>query len=149
MGARVLRLFVDPGSKSAGWALYKDDVCVEHGTWGASKGPPFERLAEILSKVERELHHWQPAHRIRIEEAHIETLNYGTSYICIWSVGVIGAMLQIWGIQVAQDIPIKSWQKHANWAEEKKDWAAHGCSSEDEFAAVCMGRWYMAEKVGK
>jgi hypothetical protein len=78
------------------------------------------------------------------DSVHIETLNYGTHYMCIWSVGVIGALFASNGSNVFQDVPIKSWQRHSNWENEKGDWARYGHASEDEFAAVCMGRWYLA-----
>jgi hypothetical protein len=132
------RLFVDPGSKSAGWALYEGPNFIASGTCAAEGVNPFTRLNVVLRLLSQQLNDKWP-----VDEAHIERLNYKTHYICLWSVGVLGSYLAGRGAEVQQDIDISPWQKHNNWKEEKGDWKTHGFASEDEFAAVCMGRWWL------
>lgn len=140
--AITARLFVDPGSTSAGWALYYGNTFVSSGTVAAKGRNQFARLAKIAAGFSAAFT------ALQIDEIHIETLNYQTHYACIWSVGVIGALFAAKGSDVHQDVFITAWQNHANWKHEKGDWAAHGCKSEDEFAAKCMGRWWLAKSEG-
>ena len=141
--AAQTRLFIDPGSTSAGWALYVGNEKVSSGTVSAKGKNQFSRLAEILNGF-RMTFDLNFTGRTPIEEVHIETLNYKTHYACIWSVGVLGTLFAAHGAVVSQDLFITAWQKYNNWTEEKVDWAAHGCQSEHEFAAVCMGRWWLS-----
>lgn len=148
MVAKGPRLFIDPGSNSAGWALFDGPTLIDSGTIAAKKNRnQFVRLAEIVCGF-RAVFQLDYLGKTKISEVHIETLNYQTAYACIWSVGVIGTLFASHGAAVSQDVFITAWQKHANWKEEKVDWKVHGCTSEDEFAARCMGRWWLAKLQG-
>jgi Holliday junction resolvasome RuvABC endonuclease subunit len=133
-------MFIDPGSTSAGWALFHDDTLVSSGTVDATGKDQFARLTDI-----RQGFQYLYASMVRIDEVHIETLNYQTAYACIWSVGVIGQLFQERGATVSQDVYIKSWQKHAGYKKGDGQWKLNACTSEDEWAAICMGRWWLEE----
>jgi len=60
-----------------------------------------------------------------------------------WSVGVIGAALAPYSMLVDDCITISSWQAHCHWKGIKECWEARGYTSEDEMAAVEMGRWFV------
>jgi hypothetical protein len=144
LAVNKLRLFVDPGSTSAGWALYDGDTLLRSGTCATKKGGnAFARLAAIgqqfIAAFSLDFKTTTP-----VNEVHIETLNYQTHFMCLWSVGVIGFLFAHHGASVYQDVWIKSWQKHANWAAEKDSWQPRGYDSQDEWAAICMGAWWLA-----
>lgn len=138
------RLFIDPGSTSAGWALYEGDTLVDSGTCATKKGGnAFNRLSAIAHGFISAFH-LDFATKTAVDEVHIETLNYQTHFMCIWSVGVIGFLFAHHGAAVYQDVWIKSWQLHAGWAAEKDAWQTRGYKSQDEWAAVCMGAWWLS-----
>jgi hypothetical protein len=139
-----LRLFVDPGSTSAGWALYDGERLLDSGTCAAKKGGnAFDRLS-VVGRGFIEAFHLDFKSKSNIDEVHIETLNYQTHFMCLWSVGVIGFLFATHGVSVYQDVWIKSWQKHAGWAAVKDAWKERGFKSQDEWAAVCMGAWWLS-----
>lgn len=76
-----------------------------------------------------------------LDEVHIEQLNYGTHFKCLWSVGVIFAAFGDVPV-VEQDISPSSWKKHANWDGHAVDKGPHQGLLEDERAARCMGEFY-------
>lgn len=141
-------LFIDPGSKSLGWALFRDDGSfVEAGTLAAKGKDAFKRLSEIYGQVVT------LAKKVDLgpeDEVHIETLNYGTHYMCIWSVGLAGGVLSSYGALVEQDVYIKSWQKSADWAKTQEMWReVHGpqvFDSEDAWAAYHMGIYWIRKR---
>lgn len=74
-------------------------------------------------------------------EVHVEQLVRNTHIYTHYSVGIIAAAFAPYA-EVFLDIPIQSWQKHAQWDEFKSIYQDLGCLSEDEFAAMCMGRYW-------
>ena len=132
------RLFIDPASISSGWAYFKGLELVSHGTISTNaKSSIFDRLSSIWVGY-RHLDFSGP-----IQEVHIEKLPRRCHHYTMWSVGVIGHALTRLTLNIKDDVPVKSWQKHANWQRESDVWKRLGYSSEDEFAAICMGYWYI------
>jgi hypothetical protein len=134
---------VDPASKSVGWALFEGEYLRASGSVVVKGKNQFNRLAEIYAAFYAGFGDVMSPTTGSLDEVHIETLNYGTHFACIWSVGVIGALFARLGANVSQDIYIKAWQKHADWGRKKGQFETFGYKTEDEFAAVCMGNWYI------
>ncbi len=142
---RSLILFIDPASKSTGWALFDaDGVLKESGTIVAEESSDvFTRLSDLYSQ------YYQLRVCRKIREVHIEQLVRNTHIYTHWSVGVIGAALrQFTDTEVYADISISSWQKFAEWKGEREPLAADvfEVDSEDELAARAMGRFWFAER---
>ena len=146
----VLRLFIDPGSKSCGWALFRGSNFEKAGTFKIDKRwEAFKRLGNLVEQISA----WYCTNKAgEIAEVHIETLNYQTHFVTIHSVGVIGATFSCFNIPtIEQDIPIKSWQKFAEW-DKIQDWWAEDrpqvwlWDSEDAWAAYWMGRYWLNVK---
>lgn len=135
------RIFIDPASRSSGWAQFIGPKFEKAWTFELKDKDPFVRLHQLSSLVHNFVVDGS------VQEAHIETMNYGVHYACIWSVGVIGATLARKDIKVEQDIPVKAWQKDANWKETQYLWETiHSpwpWASEDEWAAYNMGVWWL------
>ena len=127
------RLFVDPASKSSGWALYKGILLIDHGTIEVFGKNVFDRLC-ILGYEYDTL-----AQKLgEIYEVHIEQLVRNTHIYTHYSVGIIGAAFSI-SSEVSADIPIQSWQKATNWKTDRSCLAGIKVGSEDELAAIAMG----------
>lgn len=159
----TLRLFVDPGSKVSGWALFEDKHLVETGTCRAvvqdtGDRDAFRRLSDILDAFAL------PDFSL-VKEVHIEQLVTRTHQYTHWAVGAIGALLAAYGIPVRADVPISSWQKFVGWKKLKQAATqvsdvviahpelrrlqrAAATTSLDAVAAAGMGFYWMSEKVG-
>jgi len=83
----------------------------------------------------------------QIDEVHIETMPRRVHHLCMWSVGVIGLALFKFTGNICDDIPVKSWQKHCDWNSIEDKWEEAGLGSEDELAAMMMGKWYTETQV--
>jgi hypothetical protein len=141
-------LFVDPGSKSAGWAFFIDGSFHSAGSLTSKHKDGFQRLGVISENFRKIVSDLSP------NEVHFETLNYRTHYICIWAVGSLGAIAASCGVQtVAQDVYIKSWQKHCNWEEIQYKWEEVDrpwvFDTEDAWAAYWQGIWWLHEHTRK
>ena len=83
------RLFIDPGSRSLGWAEYEDKKLKAHGTVSSPKGKvPIEKRLSHISKelftlFEHEMY----------DEIYVERLNRRTHHFALWSVGTILGVL--------------------------------------------------------
>lgn len=104
-----------------------------------------------LSIFHRLFNIWHLYRALKVEgpvhEVHIEKLPRRCHHYTMWSVGVIGLALTKFTLNIDDAIPVKSWQKHAGWQRESKVWQTLGYTSEDEMAAICMGRWYVETKI--
>lgn len=131
------RLFIDPASISSGWALYEGAKLVAHGTVATEKKwSVFVRLHDI----------WRQYRQLsftNLDEVHIEKLPRRCHHYTMWSVGVIGHALVPLTSKIDDEAPVKSWQKHVSWRDVEGSWKERGYKSEDEFAAVCIGKWYV------
>lgn len=139
-------MFIDPASRSSGWSLFNGGSLVKSGTISISNDDPYRRLADIYDAY-LALGFFLSQTGLRPGAVHVEQLPRSCHIYTHYSVGIIGAALCQTGAQVKGDVPIKAWQKHANWKARLKDWAKEGYKSEDEFAAVCMGKYWLAERV--
>lgn len=137
-----LRLFIDPASISSGWAIFQGKELQSHGTIAVSKKFSIFNRLEYLRNC-----YSSTFNRAGFDEVHIEQLPGRCHHYTHWSVGVIGTALQPYAKTVAGDIPVRSWQKSTGWREIETEWAERGYKSEDEFAAVCMGRYWIKEKI--
>lgn len=137
------RLFVDPGSKSAGWAYFEGKKCIAVGTWRMTEKNAFSRLAKLFTLAMFTVLQYSPA------EVHFEIMNHRVHHIVIQSVGVIGAAAAS-KARVSESVPIKSWQKHCNWEEIQHKWETVDSpvlfDSEDAWAAYWQGVWWLAEQ---
>lgn len=134
-------LFIDPASRSSGWAQFLDGKFEKAWTLSFKDKDQFQRLVKIRETIKQLI---KPGD---VDEAHIETMNYGVHYACIWSVGVIGETLASMGIKVYQDIPVSAWQKASDWKNIQHMWnevhAPKVFESEDEWAAYHMGIYWL------
>ena len=131
------RMFIDPASISSGWAIYLGKELEKSGTIAVDKKfNVFVRLMH-LSALYRQL-----MVSGSVDEVHIELLPRRCHHFTHWSVGVIGSTLQAYGGTISSDIAVKSWQKWTDWERKSAKWRTLGYKSEDEFAAVEMGRFW-------
>lgn len=137
-----VRLFIDPASISSGWALFKGKELVDHGTISVDrKFSVYIRLMHISSLYRTNFSSFN------LDEVHIEQLPRRCHHFTHWSAGVIGCTLQAFASTVDADIPVRSWQKHANWDDIEDSWKKRGLKSEDELAAICMGEYWVNERI--
>lgn len=144
---KIKRLFIDPASKSAGWALFEGRTLIDHGTILVDGGRNVEhRLADMFRRFQ------QLGQSLDWEEAHIEQLVRMTHIYTHYSVGVIMAALCTPNNfkPVRGDVPISSWQKVSGWKTGRALIAGIEVESEDEAAAISMGiywvRTYIAQE---
>jgi hypothetical protein len=152
-----VKLFCDPGSKSAGWALFKGRELLASGTCAAeqtsaSESDAFRRLAVIMKK-------FAALGSYQFEEVFIEQLNTRTHHYTHWAVGAIGGLLAASGAPVRACVNPMSWQKYCGWVKKKKDATSledvtcglevlramqkrGHVSSLDELAAIGMGLYW-------
>jgi Holliday junction resolvasome RuvABC endonuclease subunit len=149
---KVARLFIDPGSKSLGWAMFEGDFLISHGTV-AVKGLWHQRLQDLQYELS-----YGRVSSCRVEEVHIENVpRVRTCSIYVhYAIGVVASAANAETVLV--DIPVKSWQKHVGWKKNKKTkkisvskehkhlW--NSVDSEDELAAICMGLWFNSQERG-
>jgi hypothetical protein len=143
--AKVTRLFIDPASKSTGWALFRDKKFDVSGTIQAEANlPAFERLWQLQCSYE----FLKEMFKGEIDEVHIEKMVAKTAIECKWSVGVIGSVFGCIA-HVDDGVPIQSWQKFCDWKGDRQKLRRYykRVHSEDELAAIGMGLWYVKERV--
>jgi hypothetical protein len=138
----VLRLFVDPASISSGWALFDDAQFVKSGSVCADVKDTIFRRLKFVYKSYRAL-------RGRAGEVHIEQLPRRCHIYTHWSVSVIGLALWSFRCGVVADVPVRSWQRFADWHGAKAPLEAYKgrVASEDELAAIGMGLWWVSTKL--
>lgn len=140
-----VRLFIDPASKSTGWALFKGNQLLKSGTV-IVKGNIHERLVAL---------HWRYAHLfqgrtlIDLKECHIEQFGGRPHRYLVFSVGVLISAID-YAEETTQDVPVSSWQKYTDWKGNRLTLLDYldKVESEDELAAIGMGLWYTEEKLG-
>lgn len=137
---RVRRLFVDPASKSTGWALFVGKKLEAHGTV-AVIGKINTRLAML---------HIHYRHVIVVQkpkEVHVENFRKNLAIQLHWSVGVIISAAGYEDVEAFQDCWMSSWQR---WCGFKKGGPygklakfSKNTNSEDELSAVGIGLWWV------
>lgn len=136
-----VRLFIDPASKSSGWALFKGKKLLKSGTVEV-KGQVWDRLAALSWRY---THLFSGKTWVDCQEAHIEQFGGRPHRYLVFSVGVIGAAVANIATEVEQDIPVSSWQKYCDWKGKGLilDPYRDKVDSEDELSAIGMGLWYV------
>lgn len=149
---RLRRLFVDPASKSSGWALFEGKRFLASGTFvAASKDGIAPRLKQVYE--------WYEDMVVQVDEVHVEDVPRSrTCHIYVhYSIGVILAALAAKAPVFKVDVPVNAWQKFVEWdRENKKDTqgsteerlqAFKGrAESRDELSAVGMGLWFLSKE---
>lgn len=144
-----LTVFIDPASISLGVAIFSGSRLLKSvGIVAPKKDSIFARLRTVQRELATVLG-MLLGNGYKIKEVHIEQLVRTTHIYTHWSVGVIGTVASLYCDSVDADIPIKSWEKFARWHEERPAWVKtyqRRVETEDELAAICMGKWYLNEK---
>jgi hypothetical protein len=141
----LLRLFIDPASRSSGWALFSGQTYLKSGTILIDSKP---RIAERLNRLFKRYQELE----LNVDEVHVEDVPRSrTCHIYVhYSIGVILAALAAKASVFKVDIPVKAWQKHVDWEGNQEALEAFKgrSKSEDELAAIGMGLWYLAKEEG-
>jgi len=141
----IARLFIDPASRSTGWALFRGPTLLQSGTIAVDpKLSIFARLYALFR-----LYIKLGADLAIFKEVHIEQLPRNCHHYTHWSVGCLGAALYLSSIEVHADIPVQSWQKAVDWKGRQAALTPYKgkVRSEDELAAIGMGIYYTTKKV--
>ena len=134
-------LFIDPASISTGWAYYVGKQLKASGTISTDKKlDVVARLTNIWAEYRSTIVSGS------IDEVHIEQLPRRCHHYTHWSVGVIAHALYPICRTIRADVAVKSWQKHSGWVTGKSGWKEAGFTSEDESAAVHIGKYWMEVK---
>lgn len=146
-----VHMFVDPGSKSTGWALLQEDKIVAHGTIEAEdlKDTSWVRLHDIYYQyyvLYQEFQFTSYIHTI----VHFERMNYQVHYAVVHSVAAIAMALLSWGCEIGEEISPFAWQKTVGWDRKQKtnhvdnaQLSSYSCKSQDEAAAVGMALHFL------
>jgi Holliday junction resolvasome RuvABC endonuclease subunit len=133
----ILRLFIDPASKSTGWALFSDSGLVHHGSVVAPEGDPSERLLWLFERYAAIAGLYKP------DEVVIERMNFTVAYVVVWSAGVILTAIRKGAPQAPQhQMSPATWKKYLDSLGLKRSHVAamFGCETEDEATAILMGQ---------
>ena len=141
---KVRRLFVDPASKSTGWALFVGKKLEASGTVAVQGVVPV-RLWKIFDAYRGIMLEQNP------DEVHVENFRRNLAIQLHWSVGVIMAAAGFYAVPAQQDCWMSSWQRYCGFKKggpfgklskyEKKT------ESEDELSAIGIGLWYVNVKL--
>jgi hypothetical protein len=104
-------LFIDPASKSTGWAYVVDGKLIQSGTTVVGHN------LDIFARLSKLYHaYFMVVKELAIDEIHIERLPAKCHHMTHWSVGVIGAAGFEGGVaEIKADISPSSWQKAMGW----------------------------------
>lgn len=157
----MLRLFIDPGTTSTGWAVFDRWALVDSGTVAVTaavrKLEAFDRIAYIRRCYVRLLQ--TKFRNVTFGECHIERMNRQVHISVCWSVGMFGELMTNHSTKVDQEISPTAWQKYVGWSvDDKTDevTVTHPiaiqqqklASSKDQLTAVCMGLYFIAQLDG-
>lgn len=136
----MTHLFIDPGSRSVGWALFIDREFSKSGTIKC-EGKIADRLSHLAWKLERL--DWELPY---FDEVHVENFRMNLAMELHWSVGVIFSVFGNGATIVAQDIWMSSWQSFCDFEKGKpgKLLSQYPAESEDELSAIGMGLYYFS-----
>lgn len=144
----IRRLFVDPASTKTGWALFRGEKIVSHGTIQITGTDKFKRLFDLFTEYSKLM-------SLNLDEVHIECIpvafNRRQAFNMkplMYSVGVIAIALWDGFTEIYDDIIPTAWQKHVNWERKRKCLKRYHAKSEDELAAIFMGKYYL-DKIKK
>jgi hypothetical protein len=145
MKPTVTRLFFDPGTNSCGWAVFRNDLLVDHGTFDLSGAELPERLFRLGKAVKNVCLSYQP------DEVYFERMNRVVNVAVVWAVGLIvfgsyvgtGGRARI-GTPYTDQISPSSWKKYDR---EKSAYNTYRplCQSDDEVVAILMGLYKLEQ----
>jgi hypothetical protein len=162
----IRRLFVDPGSNSAGWALFEGAELLCSGSVLANpKKSAFARSAEIGRKFQAQALEFQDL-GLAWSESLLERVPNACAVQVHHAVGVIGAALSPYSnVKVEPTLIPSAWQKFCGWdrkvMNDKKVAVAdvkvgnglklgspllphlEKAASKDELAAIGLGLFYL------
>ena len=85
----MIRLFIDPGSKSMGWAIFEGKELVQSGTVKCKGSDSIDkRLYAMAKSLKKSLEDWD-----KFDEINVERLNSRTHHFALWSVGMIASVV--------------------------------------------------------
>lgn len=139
----MIRVFVDPASRSAGYAVYDDEKLIESGTLLAVGDDEVERMVQLWAGFKK------VAERIKPEELYVERMNYQVHYLVQWAVGIVKTVFAIYGgTKVHGDVSPNSWKaflkREALTLGGIK--AMNDTSSDDEAVAIGLGLWFFDKR---
>ena len=135
-------MFIDPASKSTGWALFVGKKLEAHGAVEV-EGAISKRLAKLHVKYRHVFAKHSP------EEVHIENFRRNLAIQLHWSVGTIISAAGYQGVEAKQDCWMSSWQRYTSF----KKGGPYGklteyiVESEDELSAIGIGLWWVNTKL--
>jgi Holliday junction resolvasome RuvABC endonuclease subunit len=143
MPDQTLRIFVDPASISTGWAAFRGDQLLESGTIKVKATKlTAERMGPIYAQYSMLFA------RLKPDEVHIEQFAGRVNHKCVMSVAAIYVAAWMNDIWADQDCNVSSWQSWAQWHKARPLAAEYtNVKSEDELAALCIGRWYLETRL--
>lgn len=146
-------LFVDPGSKSTGWAFVVAGSVEAHGTIVATheKDVAWDRIFDIHFQY-YQLPGKLEFNRFHSITVHFERMNYQVHYAVVHSVGAIATGLMAWNCEIGEEISPFAWQKTVGWDRKQKTnhianvkLSSYHCISQDEAAAVGMALHFLEQ----
>lgn len=139
----MVRLFVDPGTKSVGVALYDKKKLIDSATLTAvDSKSSFHRMLHIVDQMFEFINKNDVS---MVDETHLEQLVRMTHIMVHWSVGAIGTAAASVSRTVEADIPIQSWKL---FSRSEKGIALNRkyknlVKSGDEMCAIIFGAYYV------
>jgi Holliday junction resolvasome RuvABC endonuclease subunit len=144
MAQPTKRLFVDPGSRSSGWAYFEGDEFIRSGTFEATKDvAAFHRIAELY------LDYFELGSELCPDEVHIENFRKNLAIQLHHSVGAIAAALGNFAPVIEQDCWMGSWQRFHGYSKKEelpKHLKSYIIESVDELEAIAIGLWYLERR---
>lgn len=141
-------LFIDPASRSTGWAYFEQGVLREHGTVESSLPLAIARLSELYQAYLKLGECLQPGVVV------VEQMNRSVNYLVVWSAAVLN--MAIYDSQTSgfvctdfkQQSPStwKAWLTKNN-IDRQSLLFGFTCKSEDEATAIAMGAAFYGLKL--
>lgn len=142
----MIRMFIDPGSKRAGWSIWEDKKLVSSGFAECQEGLIHKRIG----KITRELR--EAGDRYKLDEVHIEKLNRRTHVFCLWAAG--SAIYAFSHIDIVNDsVAVASWKSYWGLKQQhkgpevravySKHFGSYDGMPDDQVEAILMGAFYV------
>jgi Holliday junction resolvasome RuvABC endonuclease subunit len=128
-------LFIDPASRSTGWAYSEDGLLIEHGTIASKLPTVYARLSAI------HFNYVELVRRTKPDIVVFERMNYKVHHFVLYSIGTIMEACSSHSevLEFKEQSP-GTWKKYLKKCGRtlEKNQELHGCGSEDEAVAVAM-----------
>lgn len=133
---KARRMFIDPGSRSSGWAVFEGAELVRHGTV-TLKGKDVDERMRGLWQAYRQI-----AEREKPEAVFIERMNRRVHRYCLWASNLTRTVFSIYGGKPKfEEISPGTWKKYLSESGQTLEtlgsfWSV---ASGDESVAISMG----------